>query len=232
MTDAARTPKHRPIRSFVRRPGRLTSAQQKALAEFWPAYGIDPLEASDYKRAFGRTAPVVAEIGFGNGESLAQLAHRHPEIDYLGIEVHEPGIGHLLLLAQRLQLSNLKILRADAAEILALLPRSRLAAVNLFFPDPWPKKRHHKRRLVQPAFLQQIARVLTPGGLFHFASDWRDYVEHVVEVAEETTGFVRLDEAAVADQPLAQRTETKFERRGLRLGHSITDLYYIIAAEN
>lgn len=231
MTHSGQPSKHRPIRSFVRRPGRLTKAQEKALADLWPAYGIETADASNYQNVFGRIAPVVAEIGFGNGDSLAELAHRHPDIDYLGIEVHEPGIGHVLLLAEHFGLKNLKILRADAMEILAQLPPAQLAAVNLFFPDPWPKKRHHKRRLVQPVFLQQIARVLAPGGLFHFASDWLDYVDHVIEVTQETPDFVRIGESDLADQRLAQRTETKFERRGLRLGHNITDLYYRLAAK-
>lgn len=221
----------RPIRSFVRRPGRLTGAQAKALEELWPTYGIELRQLSRYELIFGRTAPVVAEVGFGNGESLAELAHRHPDIDYLGIEVHEPGIGHLLLLAQRLELSNLRVVRADAAQLLRELPRAGLAAVNLFFPDPWPKKRHHKRRLVQPVFLQQVARVLVPQGLFHFASDWSDYVEHVIEVAEESVCFSRVESADVAYGALAERPETKFERRGLRLGHSITDLYYTLNSQ-
>jgi tRNA (guanine-N7-)-methyltransferase len=175
---------HRPIRSFVRRTGRLTPPQQRALKELWPAYGIDPGSAAiDLDAVFRRTAPRVLEIGFGNGETLVQQAADNPACDYLGIEVHEPGVGHCLLSAQSAAVANLKLIAHDAIEVLdAQVPLGSLQRINLYFPDPWPKKRHHKRRIIQPAFLKLCADRLAEGGALHVATDWANYAEHIDEV--------------------------------------------------
>lgn len=221
----------RKIRSFVRRPGRATNAQRRALTDLWPRFGVDawggPL---DLHALFGRDAPRVLDIGFGDGEALVTTAVNYPAIDYLGIEVHEPGIGHLLLLLERSGATNVRVLQRDAAEVLPqLLPSASVAAVNLFFPDPWPKTRHHKRRLVQPPFVEEMARVLATDGLLHIATDWADYARHTLEVLATSTQFAPTDASA---DPLAFRPPTKFERRGRRLGHEVADLFYRRSSEN
>ena len=218
----------RKVRSFVRRSGRMTVAQQRALVELMPRFGI-PFQprAMDLHGAFGRRAPLVLDIGFGDGTALFALAASHPANDYLGIEVHEPGIGHLLLLLQRARLHNVRVIAHDAVEVVSrMLPPGRVDAVKLLFPDPWPKKRHHKRRLVQPGFVRDIARVLKPGGLFHIATDWTDYADHVAEVMRGCAQFGPLHAEEAASDPLCRRPTTKFERRGIALGHPVTDLYY------
>jgi tRNA (guanine-N7-)-methyltransferase len=161
----------------VRRAGRLTTSQQRALEELWPAFGIEfSNEPLQFDILFGRAAPVVLEIGFGNGETLVQQAAEFPEADFLGIEVHEPGVGHCLLKAQDAGVSNLRLIRHDAVEVLdAMIPAGSLSRVNLYFPDPWPKKRHHKRRIVQPRFLETVAKCLSAGGSLHIATDWANY---------------------------------------------------------
>ena len=215
----------RPIRSFVRRAGRRTPSQQRAREELWPVYGIDPgPQPLDFTAVFGRRAPVVLEIGFGNGETLVQQATESPERDFLGIEVHEPGIGHCLLAAQRSGIDNLRLIAADAVEVLQQqIPSGSLARINLYFPDPWPKKRHHKRRLVQPAFLELCADRLERGGTLHVATDWANYAEHI-DAALTECGRFRCSERREhdGDRPL-DRPVTKFERRGLREGHRICD---------
>ena len=222
-------PKHfRKIRSFVRRPGRTTNAQQRALATLMPIFGI-PFEERkiDFLQIFGRDAPKVLDIGFGDGEGLFSLAVNHPDIDYLGVEVHEPGIGHLLLLLERSGITNLKIIQRDVMEVLGkMLPMASFEVVNLFFPDPWPKKRHHKRRLDQANFVEAIAKILKPGGLLHIATDWTDYTEHIENLFLETDKFMEKSPKTLAMQTLAQRPPTKFERRGKLLGHAVRDLYY------
>jgi tRNA (guanine-N7-)-methyltransferase len=218
----------RKVRSFVRRPGRITAAQRRALDTLWPRFGLPRQSAPlDLPATFGRTAPLVLDIGFGDGEALVTAAVNHPDVDYLGIEVHEPGIGHLLLLLEQAGVGNVRVVNGDAADVLpAMLADESTDAVNLFFPDPWPKKRHHKRRLVQPAFLAETARVLRDGGLLHIASDWAHYVEHSRIALAECDAFVAEDAARLCHNSLAFRAPTKFERRGLRLGHEIVDLYY------
>jgi len=215
----------RKVRSYVRRPGRATSAQRRALTDLWPHYGVDAkVGPIDLPALFRRDAPRVLDIGFGDGEALVTTAVNYPAIDYLGVEVHEPGIGHLLLLLERAGATNVRVIRRDAAEVLPqLLPSGGFAAVNLFFPDPWPKNRHHKRRLVQPPFVAEMARVLAADGLLHVATDWADYARHTLEVLAAAAEFAPIDASADA---LAFRPPTKFERRGRRLGHEVVDLFY------
>jgi len=181
----------------------------------------------DLSQLFGREARRVLDIGFGDGEALATSAINNPDLDFLGVEVHDPGIGHLLLLLEQAALTNVRVIPRDAADVVPeLLPAQSFAAVNLFFPDPWPKKRHHKRRLVQPPFVAELARVLTPGGLLHIATDWADYARHTREVLAASVQFAPVATADLCHNPLAFRPPTKFERRGRRLGHDVVDLFY------
>ena len=217
----------RKVRSFVRRPGRATAAQRRALSELLPRYGVREDRAPlDLAAIFGRDARRVLDIGFGDGEALVTNALNNPGVDYVGIEVHEPGIGHLLLLLEKSGATNVRVIARDAAEVVPLLADASFDAVDLLFPDPWPKKRHHKRRLVQPPFVAEIARVLKPGGFLHVATDWADYARHTREVVGQSAQLVTLDAGDLRDDPLAQRPPTKFERRGMRLGHVVVDLYY------
>ena len=211
----------RRVRSFVRRAGRVTAGQQRALTELWPRWGLEkPAGMLDLDAIFGRQAPRILEIGFGDGEVLLAMATEQPEADWLGIEVHEPGVGHCLLGLERAGLENVRLIREDAMEVLQdwLAPAS-LDRVNLFFPDPWPKKRHHKRRIVQSLFLDLVAKRLKSGGLLHLATDWAPYAEHMEELLGQNPEFVSLP--GPADRP-----DTKFQRRGERLGHAIRDLRY------
>ena len=213
---------NREIRSFVLRQGRTTPAQKRALDELYPRFGV-PFEEKllDKKTLFGREAPLVLEIGSGMGETTAAIAQAHPELDFIAVEVHGPGVGSLLNRIEKAQLANLRVVRHDAAEVLArMIPDGSLEALHLFFPDPWPKKRHHKRRIVQPAFLELAALKLTPGGIFHAATDWPEYAEHMQAVFANQPLFVPLGEGLVT------RPTTKFEARGQRLGHPIRDLYF------
>lgn len=218
-------PRRRTIRSFVRRAGRMTSSQRRALDDLWPVYGLEfSQDLLDLASVFGRQAPVVLEIGFGNGDSLVQQASEHPDQDFVGIEVHEPGIGHCLIRAQDASVSNLRVIMHDALEVLAeQIPAACLHRVNLYFPDPWPKKRHHKRRILQPAFLELVAERLVSGGNLHIATDWANYAEHIDEVLEQSVRFTCAERREHSgDKPL-DRPPTKFERRGLRKGHRIVD---------
>lgn len=218
--------RHRPIRSYVLREGRLTAGQQRAFEQLWPGFGLALPEHGplDPTTVFDRPRPLYLEIGFGNGEALAALAERHPERNYLGVEMHRPGIGHLLLRIEQLGLENIRVLRRDAIEVLARLPAESLAGVYLFFPDPWHKKRHHKRRIVQPAFLDRLYRVLEPGGRFHAATDWPDYAEHMLALFEADPRFVNLAGSRRFTPRPDDRPQTKFEQRGERLGHPVRDL--------
>lgn len=227
-------PHHRPVRSFVLREGRLTAGQRRAFEALWPRFGVawQPGTPLDPVAVFNVPQPVVLEIGFGNGESLAAQAAADPARNYLGLEVHRPGVGHLLLQIERLDIANLRVMRADAGALLQPppaggLPAASLAAVQLFFPDPWPKQRHHKRRIVQPAFMRNVARALAPGGVFHAATDWAPYAEHMLRVLEAMpTVFENTAGAGRFAERPASRPPTKFERRGERLGHRVFDLVY------
>lgn len=223
MSDAPR----RRVRSFVRRAGRMTRAQARAMTELWPRFGIDaPDGPLDLDAVFGRRAPRMMEIGFGDGEALAAFAADHPQTDCLGIEVHEPGVGHLMLALDARKIANVRVICHDAVEVLdGWIGPGAVDQVHLFFPDPWPKKRHHKRRIVQPGFLDKLARALKPDGILHMATDWAPYAEHMEAVADASPWFGRVDETGSGYAP-GGRPETKFERRGLRLGHEVRDLLY------
>jgi tRNA (guanine-N7-)-methyltransferase len=227
-TPGAAQTRLRKIRSFVRRPGRATAAQRRAFAELLPRFDADAARGPlDPVQLFGRESRRVLDIGFGDGEALVTNALNNPTVDYLGIEVHEPGIGHLLLLLEQAAVTNVRVIARDAADVVPeLLAAASFDVVDLYFPDPWPKKRHHKRRLVQPPFIAELARVLKPNGLLHVATDWADYARHTREVLATAPQFEHVERAEVGGEPLAVRPPTKFERRGLRLGHEVADLYY------
>lgn len=216
----------RPIRSYVRRQGRMLPAQKQALAELWPDYGIIGEGALDLDVLFGRRAPCHLEIGFGMGEALLAMADAHPEINYLGIEVHLPGVGQLLLGLRERKLANVRIDRRDAQEVLDLLPAGSLERVSLFFPDPWPKPRYHKRRLVQAGFVEKVQRVLAPGGIFHAATDSQGYARQMLMVLEAAGGLInRAGPGSFHPRP-EERPNTKFERRSLQQGNEVRDLVF------
>lgn len=207
------------------RSGRITTAQERAFERLWPMYGIEfePV-VLDLDAVFGRASPRVLDIGFGDGEALVEQAAATPDVDYLGVEVHAPGIGHCLLRAEARELRNLRIIRHDAVEVLQLqIGDGAIDRINIYFPDPWPKKRHRKRRLLQSDFLALAASRLKKGGSLHIATDWASYAEHIDEVVADCPSFT-IDERREhdGDRPLG-RPVTKFERRGLRLGHRIFD---------
>ena len=223
MTEELR---NRPIRSFVLRQGRVSNAQQRALDELKPRYAI-PFQAEllDLDQAFGRAAPKILEIGFGMGETTARIAAAHPENDYLAIEVHSPGVGSLLKQIDELGLANVRIMQHDAVEVLKrMIPDASLDGVHIFFPDPWPKKRHHKRRLIQAPLVALLCDKLKPGGYFHAATDWQEYAEHILAVLAAEPRLVNSAEG-YAPRP-GYRPLTKFEQRGLRLGHGVWDLVF------
>lgn len=224
----------RRIRSFVKREGRLTVAQQRAINELFPLYGLTlqetPLnldEVFQRKNADQFTAPRILEIGFGNGSSLAEMAANNPEQDYIGIEVHRPGVGNLLQQIEKLNLKNLRVINDDGVEVLKhMIADESLDAVYLFFADPWHKKRHHKRRIVQAEFVQLLRKKLKVGGVFHMATDWEHYAQHMMSVMKEAEGF---ENTAGKEQYLPRpdyRPLTKFEQRGQRLGHGVWDLIF------
>ena len=218
---------HRPIRSFVLRAGRLGTGQLKALDELGPRFVL-PYQAAplDLAATFGREAPKVLEIGFGMGQATAEIARNHPETDYLGVEVHTPGVGALLKLIGEQDLANLRLIQHDAVEVLRhMIPEAGLDGIHIFFPDPWHKKRHHKRRLIQPAFAELLASRLKTGGYLHLATDWRDYAEQMLAVLATNT-HLRNSSDGYAPRP-EYRPLTKFEQRGLRLGHGVWDLVFL-----
>ena len=214
------------IRSFVLRQGRMSPAQHHAYDTLMPRYGIAYGAALlDYSGAFGRRAPVILEIGCGMGETTAQIAAALPHNNFLGIEVHAPGVGALLKLIEQQQLTNLRVIRHDAVEVVEhMVAPNSLAGVHLFFPDPWPKARHHKRRIVQPPFVNLLASRIAPGGYLHCATDWEAYAQQMLEVLSCEPLLVNRAEQ-FAPRP-AHRPITKFEQRGLKLGHAVRDLLF------
>lgn len=231
MTDT--DPSHpRSIRSFVIRAGRMTSGQSRALEELWPKYGVEYTpQPLDLNLTFGRTAPRMLEIGFGAGEALVAFAQSHPEMDCLGIEVHRPGAGSLMLNAETAGLTNVRVSTHDAVEVLQqqLQPAS-LDRVHIFFPDPWHKKRHHKRRLIQTPFVDVLARVIKAGGLLRLATDWEDYAQQMLSVLNAHTAFKNVSSGQSFVPRDDDRPLTRFERRGHRLGHGVWDLAYVRTA--
>jgi tRNA (guanine-N7-)-methyltransferase len=223
----------RRIRSFVLREGRMTPAQQRAFEAHWARFGIDYSgKPQDFDAHFGRRAPYVLEIGFGNGEALAWASEHDPARDYIGVEVHGPGVGRLMNALAARQASNVRLYKHDAVEVLENeIAPAALAEVRLWFPDPWHKKRHNKRRIVQADFVAMLATRVAPGGLLHLATDWEPYAQHMLEVMEAAPAWRNQQGAGrFADKP-AWRIETHFERRGLKLGHSVWDLLYVRTAD-
>ncbi len=222
----------RRIRSFVTRAGRMSPAQQRAIDELGSRFVLPHApEVLDARATFGRSAPLVLEIGFGMGAATAAIAAQRPDVDFLGVEVHEPGVGALLRRIAGLGLGNVRIVSHDAVEVVEhMIAPGSLAGVHVFFPDPWPKARHHKRRLIQADFVSRLASRLAPGGFLHCATDWEHYAEQMREVLSADPGLVdaggRDDGWSDPRNPLAERVETKFEARGRRLGHGVWDLVF------
>jgi tRNA (guanine-N7-)-methyltransferase len=223
-------PQYRHIRSFARRRGRVTAAQRRAFDALLPAFGIPyaPLPL-DFAAAFGRSAPVVLEIGFGMGETTAAIAQAHPDLDFLGVEVFTAGVGALLKRIDETKLRNIRVVHHDAVEVVRdMIPRDALAGVHIFFPDPWQKKRHHKRRLVAQPFIGMLASRLAAGGYLHCATDWQDYAQQMLEVLDSEPQLVNsADTFSTPRNPLAERPTTKFHARGERLGHAVWDLVFV-----
>ena len=218
--------KHPPIRSFVLRQGRVSNAQRRAVDTLSSVYGIPYAPGVlDFDQVFGRRAPTVLEIGFGMGETTAQIAQAHPENNYLGIEVHTPGVGSLLKQIDARGLANLRLIQHDAVEVLQnMIAPASLAGTHIFFPDPWPKKRHHKRRLIQQPLVALLASRLAPGGYLHAATDWQEYAEQILAVFGAEPMLTNTA-GGYAPRP-AYRTLTKFENRGLKLGHGVWDIVF------
>ena len=222
----ARDPAHRAVRSFVLRQGRMSPAQQRALDTLLPKLGIPFAPALlDFAAMFGRTAPVILEIGFGMGETTAAIAAANPQHDFVGLEVHGPGVGALLNRVAAAGLTNVRVIQHDAVEVVAqMIPEGSLAGVHVYFPDPWPKKRHHKRRLLQPGFAHALALRLEPGGYLHAATDWDEYAQEIIATFARETLLANTADT-FAPRP-AWRPQTKFEARGLRLGHDVRDIVF------
>ncbi|KGD64671.1 hypothetical protein Y5S_02037 [Alcanivorax nanhaiticus] len=218
----------RKVRSFVLREGRLTTGQRNALDTLWPTFGLERDQGMlDPQTVFGRDAERVLEIGYGMGQSLAAMAKADPDKDFIGIEVHRPGVGALLMEIEQQGLSNLRSYCDDAVEILELcIPDNSLSRVQLYFPDPWHKKKHHKRRIVQPAWVERVRQKLQPGGILHMATDWENYAEHMMEIMQDAEGFTNQAGTGQFSPRPAWRPETKFERRGEKLGHGVWDLLF------
>lgn len=216
----------RPIKSYVLRQGRMTAAQRRYYDDGMPRWSIPyQPEVIDLQQVFGRMAPTILEIGFGMGETTAQIAAAHPDQDYLGLEVHQPGVGSLLRLIAEQNLTNIRIIQHDAVAVLTqMLPADRLDGVHIYFPDPWPKARHHKRRLIQPPLVRLLASRVRPGGYLHLATDWQNYAEQMLEVLTAEP-LLRNRHSDYAPRP-DSRPLTKFERRGERLGHGVWDVLF------
>jgi len=225
MTDQVQ---HRPLRSFVLRQGRLTSGQKLALESQWPIVGIEFQDSQiDLTETFGREAPTTLEIGFGNGDSLAQMAKNAPERNFFGIEVHRPGVGHLLHLVEEYELSNVRAMHHDAVEIInKMIPDDSLDCIQIYFPDPWHKTRHNKRRIIQPEFVALLATKLQQGGVLHLATDWEHYAHHMLKVMTAAPDYKNQAPGGCYAERPDYRPLTKFENRGLKLGHGVWDLLF------
>lgn len=222
----------RQVRSFVLRTGRKTPSQQRAFDELWPKYGLQIADGmQNMAQLFGRQSDVVLEIGFGMGDSLIEMAKANLEIDFIGIEVHTPGVGRLLNLIEENHLTNIRVYSEDAIEVLEnCIADHCLQKVQIFFPDPWHKKKHNKRRIIQAAFIQKLRKKLQPEGIIHLATDWEDYAGHMMEVMSAAEGFVNQQGEGIYAARPAFRPITKFERRGQRLGHGVWDLLFAVNA--
>jgi tRNA (guanine-N7-)-methyltransferase len=217
----------RRIRSFMRRQGRATLSQKNALENLWDKYCLDPTQSYNFAEVFQRQAPLIVEIGFGNGDSLAEMAEANPHLDYIGIEVHKPGLGHLMLLLEQKGLNNVRIYHHDAIEILEQqIPDHSLAGVQLFFPDPWQKRCHHKRRIVKPSFVELVTKKLSAGGYFHAATDWEHYAKDMLAVISANEKLLNTSKTRTFCERPDYRPMTKFEQRGMRLGHGVWDLIF------
>jgi tRNA (guanine-N7-)-methyltransferase len=218
----------RKVRSFVKREGRLTNAQGRALEQYWDTMGLTHEQGLlDFAKEFANDNPVVLEIGFGMGKSLVEMAKAAPELNFIGLEVHRPGVGACIASAQESEVNNLKVFEHDAIEVLAdCIPDNSLTTVQLFFPDPWHKKKHHKRRIVQPEFVETIRQKLKVGGVFHMATDWENYAECMLEDMQSAKGFDNLSSNNDYVPRPDNRPLTKFENRGQRLGHGVWDLQF------
>lgn len=220
--------KPKSIRSFVIRAGRITLGQKNAFEHWWPTYGLSLAAGPvDMEQAFGRKAPVVLEIGFGMGESLLTMAQQESEKNFVGIEVHPPGVGRIISSAGKAGIPNLRVYMADAMDVLEdCFADASIDRVQLYFPDPWHKKKHNKRRMVQPEFVQRVRQKLAVGGVFHLATDWENYAEQMLEVMGAAPGFRNMNEAGGYSPRPDYRPITKFEKRGERLGHGVWDLLF------
>lgn len=219
----------REVRSFVLRGGRLTEGQQRAIDELLPRFSVGEGSAClDFKQLFGNQRPVILEIGFGNGDATWQMAQQNPTENYIGVEVHKPGVGHLLLQLEKQGIGNVRVACEDGVVFLKQrIANASLEGLRLYFPDPWPKKRHHKRRIVQPAFIDLLADKLAAGGILHFATDWQNYAEHMLEILRANPAFENLSETGDYCPRPAWRPMTKYEKRGERLGHEVYDLLFL-----
>lgn len=216
------------IKSYVLRQGRLTDGQKRVLQDFWKDYGLHVQSGLlNYPAIFHREAPVVLEIGFGNGESLATMASDFPEHDYIGVEVHRPGVGHLIMHLQSRELINVRCYNEDVNLVLEQsIPKNSLSRVQIFFPDPWPKKRHHKRRLIQAKFIERLVQRLVSGGVLHLATDWENYADQMLGVLKNERALVNLAASHGYHPRPSYRPQTKFEKRGIEKGHGVWDLLF------
>jgi len=215
------------IRSFILRDSRPTAGQSLMLETKWDTYCLDPKKTYDFTEVFGRDAPIILEIGFGNGSSLADMAAANPHLNYIGIEVHSPGVGHLMLILEEKGLTNVRIYHHDAIEILEQsIADNQLSGVHLFFPDPWHKRRHHKRRIVRPSFVELIHKKLQANGYFHAATDWEHYAKQMLTILNSANRLINTSSTKDFCPRPDYRPLTKFESRGIRLGHGVWDLVF------
>jgi len=219
----------RTIKSFVKREGRMTPGQKRALTTLWPRYGIDLRVDTviPFDQVFSTPGPIILEIGFGMGEAIADMADHNRTENFIGIEVHRPGVGRLLACADKLNLINLAVICADAVEVVSHhIADNTLKRVQIFFPDPWHKKKHHKRRLIQTDFISLLAKKIAPGGQLHIATDWQHYAEHIIDVLQASPDFENCAKNALYVERPSQRPLTRFEQRGHRLGHGVWDILF------